>query len=78
MSPQQFGYYEDRQWEVDSGTYAIKVGACSVDIRLTDQVTLTDKQYVLLLRTVYFSEMQPVQLLLHFLSNYNKNSVGRK
>lgn len=62
MSPQQFGYYNDGKWIVDSGDYQIKIGASSADIRLTDTVTLTGEAYLLPLRTVYFSEMQVLQL----------------
>ena len=60
MSPQQFGYYNAGKWMVDSGDYQIKVGASSADIRLSDTITLTGDSYSLPLRTVYFSEMQPL------------------
>ena len=58
MSPQQFGHYADGAWHIDSGEYIIKVGASSVDIRLSDIVTLTGESVVMPLRTVYFSEVQ--------------------
>lgn len=62
MSPQQFGYYNAGKWTVDSGDYQIKVGASSADIRLSDTITLTGDSYSLPLRTVYFSEMQPLRV----------------
>ena len=56
----QFGYYTneggERQWNVQSGTYVVKVGASSVDFRLQQQVTLTGKPVSKPLREFYFSE----------------------
>lgn len=58
MSPQQFGYYANKQWNIDPGTYVLKVGASSTDIRLNAEVTLTGEKQEMPLRTVYFSELQ--------------------
>ena len=57
---EQFGYYSNdngkRQWNVAPGTYAIKVGASSVDFRLQQQVKLTGQKVSKPLREYYFSE----------------------
>lgn len=58
MSPQQFGYFANRQWNIDPGTYEVKVGASSQDLPLSAEVELTGEQATMPLRTVYFSEMQ--------------------
>ena len=58
---EQFGFYTNeggqRSWNVQPGTYAIKVGASSVDFRLQQQVTLTGKAVSKPLREFYFSEL---------------------
>ena len=56
---EQFGYYTNdgvRQWNVAPGTYEVKIGASSADIRLSDKVTLTGKHVSKPLREYYFSE----------------------
>ena len=57
---EQFGYYTKRDgqrlWNVDPGTYAVKVGASSVDFRLQQQVTLTGQPVGKPIREFYFSE----------------------
>ena len=57
---EQFGYYTNnggkRSWNVDPGTFVIKVGASSVDFRLQQQVTLTGHTVSKPLREYYFSE----------------------
>ena len=57
---EQFGYYSNdngkRQWNVAPGTYAVKVGASSVDFRLQQQVKLTGQKVSKPLREYYFSE----------------------
>jgi beta-glucosidase len=56
---EQFGYYSHngkRQWNVSPGTYVLKVGASSTDIRLQKQVTLKGQPVVKPLREYYFSE----------------------
>ena len=60
LHTEQFGYYTNdgvRQWNVAPGTFEVKVGASSADIRLSDKVTLTGKPVVKLLRDQYFSEV---------------------
>ena len=57
---EQFGYYTNdgkvRQWNVQPGTFTVKVGASSADIRLEQQVTLEGKPICKPLREHYFSE----------------------
>ena len=57
---EQFGYYTKRDgqrlWNVAPGTYAVKVGASSVDFRLQQQVTLTGQPVGKPIREFYFSE----------------------
>lgn len=60
INTEQFGYYTNdgvRQWNVAPGTYVVKVGASSVDIRLSDEVTLSGKHVSKPLREYYFSEV---------------------
>lgn len=60
LHTEQFGYYTNdgvRQWNVAPGIFEVKVGASSVDIRLSDRVTLTGKPVVKPLRDQYFSEV---------------------
>lgn len=55
----QFGYYTNvdgqRNWNIDPGTYTIRIGASSEDIRLHADATLTGKPLRKPLRTNYFS-----------------------
>ena len=56
---EQFGYYSNegtRQWNIAPGTFTVKVGASSQDIRLSGEVTLKGEKVVKLLRDHYFSE----------------------
>jgi beta-glucosidase len=57
---EQFGYYKNtngkRSWNVQPGTYAVKIGASSTDFRLQQQVTLTGDAVSRPLRQYYFSE----------------------
>ena len=56
---EQFGYYSNegtRQWNIAPGTFTVKVGASSQDIRLRGEVTLKGKKVVKPLRDRYFSE----------------------
>ena len=56
---EQFGYFTNNgqpQWNVSPGTYVVKIGASSVDIRLQQQVTLTGEAVNKPLRVHYFSE----------------------
>lgn len=57
---EQFGYYSNegsRQWNIAPGTYEVKVGASSADIRLSSMVTLKGKHVQKPLRDHYFSEV---------------------
>ena len=56
---EQFGYYSNkgqRLWNIDPGTFCIKIGASSQDIRLQQNITLTGKKVTKPLREWYFSE----------------------
>lgn len=55
MSPQQFGYYEEGQWNVSPGKFVVKIGASSADIRLSATIELTGNSLTMPLRTEYFS-----------------------
>ena len=60
LNVEQFGYYSNnggRQWNIDPGTFCVKVAASSADIRLSDTVTLTGKSVQKPLRDYYFSEV---------------------
>ena len=56
----QFGYYSHdngvRQWNIEPGTYIVKVGASSADIRLQQEVILRGKAVSKSIRDRYFSE----------------------
>ena len=57
---EQFGYYTNdgvRQWNIAPGTFEVKVGASSADIRLSDKITLKGKHVQKPLRDYYFSEV---------------------
>ena len=55
---EQFGFYSERQWHVNPGTFVVKVGASSADIRLQQNVTLTGEAVSKPLREFYFSESE--------------------
>ena len=57
---EQFGYYTNdgvRQWNIAPGTFEVKVGASSADIRLSDKITLKGKHVQKPLKDYYFSEV---------------------
>ena len=57
----QFGYYTNdgqRQWNIQPGTYTVKVGASSADIRLEQDITLKGEKVTKPLRDHYFSEVE--------------------
>ena len=57
----QFGYYThegERQWNIQPGTYTVKVGASSADIRLEQDITLKGEKVTKPLRDHYFSEVE--------------------
>ncbi len=51
----QLGYYTHSQWNIAPGSYIVKIGASSTDIRLQDQVTLRGKAVSKPLRDHYFA-----------------------
>ena len=57
---EQMGFYSHqggvRQWNIEPGTFIIKVGASSADIRLQQEVVLEGKTVSKPLRDYYFSE----------------------
>ena len=56
---EQFGFYshkDKRQWNILPGTFVVKVGASSTDIRLQEIVTLAGDPVSMPLRDFYFSE----------------------
>ena len=60
LHTEQFGYYTNdgvRQWNIAPGTYEVKVGASSADIKLSDKVTLKGNHIRKPLREYYFSEV---------------------
>lgn len=60
MYTEQFGFYTNvdgkRQWNVAPGTFTLKVGASSQDIRQHQDITLSGKAISKPLRDFYFSE----------------------
>ena len=57
----QFGYYShegQRQWNVQPGTYTVKVSASSADIRLEQDITLKGEKMTKPLRDHYFSDVE--------------------
>lgn len=56
LSPEQFGFYADKQWNIAPGRFIVKVGASSQDIRLQQEIELTGKPVTKNLREVYFSK----------------------
>ena len=57
---EQFGFYthkgDVREWNIEPGTFIVKVGASSADIKLQQQVELKGKATTKPLRDHYFSE----------------------
>ena len=57
---EQFGFYShngERQWNIAPGTFMVKIGASSTDIRMQQAITLKGKPVVKPLRDHYFSEI---------------------
>ena len=57
LHTEQLGYYGQRQWHIAPGSFVVKIGASSADIRLSQQVTLTGPTRTKPLREHYFSEI---------------------
>ena len=59
---EQFGYYShkgnQRQWNIQPGTFTVKVGASSTDIKLQENITLKGEPVVKPIRDHYLSEVQ--------------------
>lgn len=56
---EQFGFYSNqgqRQWNIQPGSFTIKVGSSSADIKLKETVTLRGERVTKPLREYYFSE----------------------
>ena len=53
----QLGYYTRSQWNIAPGTFVVKIGASSTDIRLQNQVVLRGKPVSKPLRDHYFSDV---------------------
>jgi len=56
MHIEQFGFYNQRQWNINPGTFMLKVGASSADIKLQQEITLSGDAINKPLREFYFSE----------------------
>ena len=57
---EQFGYYSNngkRQWNIAPGTFTVKIGASSQDIKLQKNITVKGDIVVKTLRDFYFSEV---------------------
>ena len=58
---EQFGYYShkgERQWNIQPGTFVVKVGASSTDIKLQEKVTLKGEPVVKPIRDHYLSLLE--------------------
>jgi len=58
---EQFGYYSNqgqRQWNIQPGTFVVKVGASSTDIKLQESVTLKGEPVVKPIRDHYLSMLE--------------------
>jgi len=56
---EQFGYYSNdgkRQWNIQPGTYLLKIGSSSQEIKLQEKVTLKGEPISKPIRDYYFSE----------------------
>ena len=58
LSPQQLAIYNTKEnvWEIKPGTYQIKVGTSSTNIKLKADIELTGEKLSLKSRTVFFSK----------------------
>ena len=53
---EQFGFYNQRKWNIQPGNYIVKIGASSTNIKLQQEITLKGKAVSKPLREFYFSE----------------------
>ena len=59
LHTEQFGYYSNkgkRQWNIAPGTFEVRIGASSEDIKLKERVELKGEKVIKPLRNYYFSE----------------------
>ena len=58
---EQFGYYSNqgqRQWNIQPGTFVVKIGASSTDIKLQENITLKGEPVVKPIRDHYLSMLE--------------------
>ena len=63
MYTEQLGFYTNngkRQWNIQPGTFIIKIGASSQDIKLQQEINLSGKAVSMPLRKYYFSEAKQI------------------
>jgi beta-glucosidase len=63
MYTEQLGFYTNdgqRQWNIQSGKYIIKIGASSQDIKLQQTINLSGEAVKMPLRKYYFSEAKQI------------------
>lgn len=61
LQTEQFGFYSNqgkRQWNINPGTFIVKIGASSTDIRLQGKITLKGAPLSKPLREKYFSKSE--------------------
>lgn len=61
LQTEQFGFYSNqgkRQWNINPGTFIVKIGASSTDIRLQGKITLKGDPLSKPLREKYFSKCE--------------------
>ena len=61
LQTEQFGFYSNqgkRQWNINPGTFIVKIGASSTDIRLQGKITLKGDPLSKPLREKYFSKSE--------------------
>ena len=59
LHTEQFGYYSNKgkhQWNIAPGTFEVRIGASSEDIKLKERVELKGEKVIKPLRNYYFSE----------------------